>query len=138
MDEAARTKSLIHELGHMLLHDPTEFEGGPHPSRGLKEVEAESVAFIVADAHGMVTDRYSFPYVAAWAGQDGAKAVRATASRVASAAHSIIEASTATHRSGGRAPGVEEALQTRRNTTQATTPTAELWQLETQGVGAPA
>ena len=135
MDEAARTKTLIHELGHVLLHDPTEFEGKIHPARGLKEVEAESVAFIVADAHGMVTDDYSFPYVTAWAGKDGAKAVRATATRVASAAHSIIEASTATHGTGGRAPGVEAALQSRRATPRAETPAPDLWQLETQGVG---
>ena len=135
MDEAARTKSLIHELGHVLLHDPAAFEGRIHPARGLKEVEAESVAFIVADAHGMATDDYSFPYVAAWAGEDGAKAVRATASRVASAAQSIIEASTATHGTGGRAPGVEAALQARRATPRAETPAPELWQLEQRSIG---
>jgi hypothetical protein len=114
MDESARTKTLIHELGHVLLHAPTSFEGNANPPRGLMEVEAESVAFIVADAHGMTTDGYTFPYVSAWAGQDGTKAVCATASRVASAARSIIEASTAAHGTGGRVPGVEAALQARR------------------------
>jgi hypothetical protein len=44
MDEAARAKSLLHEFGHVLLHDPSAFEGKVHPPRGLKEVEAESVA----------------------------------------------------------------------------------------------
>ena len=135
MDEAARAKTLIHELGHLLLHDPAKFEGMTHPARGLKEVEAESVAFIVADAHGMVTDDYSFPYVAAWAGEEGAKAVRATVSRVASAAHSIIEPSTATHGTGGRATGVEAALLARRAAPHAQTLAPKLWQLETQGVG---
>ena len=33
----------------------------------MKEVEAESVAFVVAAAHGMPTDEYTFPYVAGWA-----------------------------------------------------------------------
>jgi len=135
MDEAARAKSLLHELGHVLLHDPSSFEGKVHPPRGLKEVEAESVAFIVADAHGMATDDYSFPYVTAWAGQDGPKAVRATASRVASAAQSIIEASTALHGTGGHAPGVEAALQTRRHARQAEAPAPELWWLEGRGIG---
>ena len=101
----------------------------------MKEVEAESVAFIVADAHGMATDDYTFPYVTGWAGQDGAKAVRATASRVASAAQSIIEASTAAHGTGGRAPGVEAALQARRDTTRSETPAPELWHREAHGIG---
>lgn len=135
MDEAARTKTLIHELGHVLLHDPAAFEGKSQLTRDLKEVEAESVAFIVADAHGMATDGYTFPYVSTWAGEDGSKGVRATASRVASAAQSIIEASTATHGNGGRAPGVEAALKARRNATQTETPSRWLWQLEAQGVG---
>src|SRR5665811_1660421 len=106
-----------------------------HPTRGLKEVEAESVAFIVADAHGMATDDYTFPYVTGWASQDGAKAVRATASRVASAAQSIINASTATHGTGGRAPGVEVALQARRDMTRIETPAPELRQLEARSIG---
>jgi hypothetical protein len=135
MDEAARAKTLIHELGHVLLHDPSGFEAKVQPPRGLKEVEAESVAFIVADAHGMATGDYSFPYVTAWAGEDGAKAVRATASRVASAAKSIIQASTALHGGGGRAPGVEAALQARRDTTPVETPAPELWQLAQRGIG---
>lgn len=135
MAEAARAKTLIHELGHVLLHDPAAFEGKTHPTRDLKEVEAESVAFIVADAHGLATDGYTFPIVATWAGEDGIKAVRATASRVAFAAQSIIEASTATHGSGGRAPGVEAALAARCNTTQAQTPAPEVWHLEKQSVG---
>ena len=40
----------------------------------LKEVEAESVAYVVASVHGMPTDEYSFPYVAGWAGEDADKA----------------------------------------------------------------
>ena len=135
MDETARTKSLLHELGHVLLHDPAALAGRVHPSRALMEVEAESVAFIVADCHGMVTGDYTFPYVTAWAGQGGVKAVRATASRVASAAKSIIEASTATHGTGGRAPGIEAALQARRDTTRTESPAPELWQLEQRGIG---
>lgn len=135
MDHAARTKSLLHELGHVVLHDPITLEGKVHSTRGLKEVEAESVAFIVADAHGMGTGEYSFPYVTAWAGDDGTKAVRTTASRVASAARSIIEASTAVHGTGGRAPGMEAALQARRDTTRAKTPVPEVRQMETHCVG---
>jgi hypothetical protein len=135
MDEAARTKTLIHELGHVVLHDPSTLAGQVHLPRGLKEVEAESVAFIVADAHGMATDDYTFPYVAAWSGDEGAKAVRATASRVASAAQSIIEASTATRGTGGRAPGVEAALQARHDMTRTEISVPEITPLESPCVG---
>jgi hypothetical protein len=99
MDEAAQVKTLIHEAGHVLLH------GGPEArtmTRARKEVEAESVAYVVAAAHGMATDDYSFPYVMTWAGTEGAAAVRATQARVASAALRIIERSPGAHGIGGR------------------------------------
>ena len=95
------------ELGHCLLHDPQAPSGpgdGRQAGRGAKEVEAESVAFIVADAHGLATDDYTFPYVSAWAGPDGVATVQASASRVAAAAKDIITASSITHNTGGRPP----------------------------------
>ena len=72
---------------------------------GAKEVEAESVAYLVAAAHGMPTGDYSFPYVAAWAGKDGARAVQAVQARVALAARGLIAASPAPCSGGGRPPG---------------------------------
>jgi hypothetical protein len=114
MDEAARVKTAIHELGHVILHRPdtvmAAFTGRPLPSRDQLEVEAESVAFIVADAHNLPTDGYTFPYVASWAGPDGAAAVRRAATRIAAAAKEIIAASTIEHSTGGRAPGAEHAV----------------------------
>jgi hypothetical protein len=114
MDEAARVKTAIHELGHVILHQPdtltAAFTGRPLPRRDQLEVEAESVAFIVADTHGLPTDGYTFPYVASWAGADGAAAVRRAATRVAAAAKEIIAASTVEHSSGGRVPGAEHAV----------------------------
>lgn len=107
MDDAAMVKTLIHEAGHVLLH---EGPPGKYLPRASKEVEAESVAYVVAAAHGMPTDGYSFPYVAAWAGEDGAKAVVAAQGRVAAAARQIIEASPAPHVSGGKVPGAAAAI----------------------------
>ena len=57
MDEAARCKTLLHEAGHVLLHGD---DAGRRLPREVKEVEAESVAFVVAAAHGMDTGSYSF------------------------------------------------------------------------------
>ena len=82
----------------------------------------------------MAEGDYSSPFVTVWAGQDGVKAVPATATRVAVTAKSIIEASTAIHRTGGRAPGMEVALQARRDAARAEAPAPELWQLEQRGI----
>lgn len=121
MDEAAMVKTLIHEAAHVVLH---EGPPGRYLPRATKEVEAESVAYVVAAAHGMATEGYSFPYVAAWAGEEGAKAVSATQSRVATASRQIIDASPAPHVSGGRAPGAEAAIASARSSRPGATPQA--------------
>jgi hypothetical protein len=118
MDEAAQVKTLIHELGHVILHAPdepaTNAEDGRVWYRGAKEVEAESVAYIVADAHGLATDDYTFPYVSTWAGSDGILVVRASASRVSAAAKEIIAGSDVEHGLGDHVPGVDTLIQNRR------------------------
>ena len=55
---AQRAKTLAHELAHALLHEDSDAE------RGLKELEAESVAFVVCDALGIQADDWTFGYVA--------------------------------------------------------------------------
>jgi len=42
-------------------------EGTTAGCRGVKEVEAESVAYLVAGSHGLDTGGYTFPYVTGWA-----------------------------------------------------------------------
>lgn len=114
MDDAAMVKTLLHEAGHVLLHSP---DNGYRPSRRRMEVEAESVAFVVAWAHGMPTDGYTFPYVASWAatsGADPAVEARATQTRVARAAKTILEVSPAEQVAGGKVPGVEQAVERHR------------------------
>jgi hypothetical protein len=111
MDDAAMVKTLIHEAGHVLLH---ELAPGRHLPRHVKEVEAESVAYVVASVHGMDTDSYSFPYVAAWAGGGGTKAIAETQGRVAQAAKAIIAISPAEHALGGKPPAVDLAVEMAR------------------------
>jgi len=131
MDDAAMVKTLLHEAGHVLGHAEAPGRFLPRP---LKEVEAESIAFVVASVHGMATDGYSFPYVAAWAGEDGARAVAATQARVAQVARTIIDASPAPHATGGRPPGADAAIaaaraangpSTRRRSPSAPEPAAD-------------
>ena len=64
LKEAARLKTLVHELAHVELH---QMDGR---GREVKEIEAESVAHLTCATLGVVTDAYSFPYVARWSGGD--------------------------------------------------------------------
>lgn len=76
------------ETGHVLAHNPDDT---PASSRELKEVEAESIAFIVAATLGLDTSAYSFPYVAHWAHDIGTlDAVQSTAERVIGHARTIL------------------------------------------------
>lgn len=66
--------------------------------RGVAEVEAESVAYLVAATHGLPTDDYTFAYVTSWAADvNQAKpetVVRDTASRVLAATRTILAATS--------------------------------------------
>lgn len=114
MDDAARVKTLIHETGHVLLHDPTgdvdlAAQGAAH--RGRAEVEAESVAYVIAAAHGLDTSGYSVPYVTHWAGIDAPpEMVRDTAKRVVAACRQILDGLDTDHGLGGQSPGVQQTM----------------------------
>jgi antirestriction protein ArdC len=82
---AQAVKTLVHELGHALLHGD---EVGR--SREVQEVEVESVAYMVCDALGLDTSDYSFAYVARWS--DGlTELVKDTAERVIGCAKQVLE-----------------------------------------------
>jgi antirestriction protein ArdC len=80
-------KTLIHETAHIeLRHIDSVEEYRQH--RGRMEVEAESVAFVVAGLCGFDTSAYSIGYIAGWSDQD-VTVIRDSASRVLAAVHSI-------------------------------------------------
>ena len=87
VDPAQAFKTLLHELGHVRLHPP---DATVSPARAVKEVEAESVAFVVADTLGFDTSSYTIPYIATWAHGD-VDVIRATAERSLGAARRIVE-----------------------------------------------
>ena len=66
MSDAQTLKTAFHEAAHNLLHDPKKDVVTAKSPRNEKEVQAESVAFIVAEKFGMDTSEYSFPYIASW------------------------------------------------------------------------
>ena len=81
------TKTLAHELAHTMLHDGNEHRA----CRGVVETEAESVAYLVCQSAGVVTDPYSFPYIARWSNGD-LDLVRSTAERAIGCARRILSA----------------------------------------------
>ncbi len=66
MSDAQTLKTAFHEAAHNLLHDPKKKIVTAKSPRNEKEVQAESVAFMVAEKFGIDTSEYSFPYIASW------------------------------------------------------------------------
>lgn len=66
MSDAQTLKTVFHETAHKLLHDPKSEIVTVKSPRNEKEVQAESVAFMVAEKFGIDTLEYSFPYIASW------------------------------------------------------------------------
>lgn len=89
--EAQQTKTLAHEIGHALLHDP-EVATTKYSARGLKELEAESTAYVICSALGMETGEYSFGYVAGWAGgaPEALQGIKASTGRIQRAAAAVL------------------------------------------------
>ncbi|WP_314507493.1 ArdC-like ssDNA-binding domain-containing protein [uncultured Microbacterium sp.] len=110
MDDAARTKTLAHELAHIRLHGP-DHSGLTH--RGIGEVEAESVALMIAAAHGMDTRGYTVPYVAGWAtavpDANAVAVVQRTGERVRRAAIAILDALPTEQVGAGDPPGLDRS-----------------------------
>ncbi|MEM1724152.1 MAG: ArdC-like ssDNA-binding domain-containing protein [Thermoplasmata archaeon] len=60
MSEIQNIKTAIHEIAHADLHS------NDTKDRKTREVEAESVAFVVCNHFGIDTSDYSFAYIASW------------------------------------------------------------------------
>lgn len=69
LEPAQAVKTLTHELAHIRSNHAGRFPeyATDRACRGVAEVEAESVAYVVASHLGMAVDDYSVPYVAGWA-----------------------------------------------------------------------
>lgn len=89
LPERHKLKTLIHEWSHGLLHGEWT-DSTPHV---LRELEAESTAFIVMDALGMDTSGYSFAYLASWGnGEDAIQMIRQSGPRIFQTAEIIQNA----------------------------------------------
>lgn len=61
MSQRQNIKTLLHEAAHVRLHPP-----GNTLTRELREVQAESIAFVVSAHFGLDTSDYSVGYVEGW------------------------------------------------------------------------
>ena len=66
MSQVQTIKTMVHEMSHQKLHDKDLVADAKDISRNGKEVEAESVAYVVCQHYGIDTSDYSFSYVAGW------------------------------------------------------------------------
>lgn len=87
MSEAQTLKTAIHETAHGRIHN-----GDTEKSRRQKEVEAESIAYVVCNHFGLDTGDYSFGYVAAWAGNQDAGLLRQSMQTIRNEAAAVISA----------------------------------------------
>lgn len=93
MSQVQTIKTLIHEMTHQKLHsmDPKELPPEePRLTRNAKEVEAESVAYTVAQHFGIETSDYSFAYIAGWSAGKDTQELKASLDRIRKAADEMI------------------------------------------------
>ena len=95
MSQVQTIKTLVHEIAHAKLHnpadilDPTELK-----LKRQKEVEAESIAYVVCQYYGIDTSDYSLGYVAGWSKDEELTELKASLETIHRAAGEIIDAIT--------------------------------------------
>jgi hypothetical protein len=94
--EVTAVARLAHEVAHMRMHSREQVAAsGSIMCRGAREVEAESVAYILLSHHGMTMEASSFPYIAGWAGsvdpEAPEKVLQRTGQRVVEMAQQLID-----------------------------------------------
>lgn len=93
MSQVQTVKTMIHEMAHQKLHaiDPKELPPEePRLTRNAKEVEAEAVAYTVAQHFGIETSDYSFAYIAGWSHGKETPELKASLDRIRIAANEMI------------------------------------------------
>ena len=89
MPEMQTIKTMIHELAHSILHCDTE--KAKSFTMNEKEVQAESIAYVVSSYLGLDTSEYSFGYVTAWSKDKELKALKENAKIIKDTSKKIIE-----------------------------------------------
>lgn len=88
LPEAQTIKTLLHEVAHAMLH----CKGGTaeDADKRTREVQAESVAYVVSEYLGLDTSDYSFGYIAGWSSDKKLPELRASLELIRSTADELI------------------------------------------------
>ena len=87
MSEIQNIKTAIHEIAHARLHSENDGK-----SKAIRELEAESIAYVVCQKYGIDTADYSFGYLASWSNPDeDMKQLKSVLAVVQKEANSIIK-----------------------------------------------
>ena len=84
LEDMQTAKTLIHEYAHSLLHKKTDKD------REQREIEAESLAFVLCDHFGIDTSEYSFGYIASYSDQDPER-LKSILENIQNTAHEMID-----------------------------------------------
>jgi hypothetical protein len=87
LSEIQTIATLIHEIAHKHLHRNLS---EPIPKK-QKEIEADSVAYVVCQHLGINTEHHNFEYVAVWSGDKDVKILSAQLDTIRKCASMIIE-----------------------------------------------
>ena len=94
MSELQTVKTAIHELAHSRLHDIDTTKPvhklPAQKDKATKEVEAESIAFVVSEHFGLDTSDYSFGYIGTWSSDRSLPELKASLQTIRDASTSII------------------------------------------------
>lgn len=124
MSQVQTIKTMIHEVSHAKLHALKEDAvSGENRSeqRSSREVEAESVAYVVCQHFGIDTSDYSFGYVAGWSRGKDLSQLKTSLERIRDTAAELIDSidppkelsppvQENRHRNGGMPVGKEISL----------------------------
>ena len=80
-----KIKTVVHEMAHSLMHNNSTL------SRTEKELEAESVAFVVCNNIGIDSSEYSFNYIAGWSKEKDVKELKPLLERIHKTSAEILK-----------------------------------------------
>lgn len=92
LSEIQTVKTLIHEIAHSRLHSSKHTgKEEKKKTRDQRELEAESVAFIVCSYFNLDTSDYSFPYILSWSAEKFREILKDSMSDIQKVSSYIIE-----------------------------------------------